>query len=209
MSALASRFTITGDVRCFAGEALTVEIAFDNDGALIDLTGRTFAWTVYRANDREPLFSAAGVAVSVGDDHCIRFAIDGDTTDELFATNRIGLRHEIAEINEAGRDIWIEGQFSIARSAATVAPVSVDASAASVTRFAFEYDTRRLVISPRGAPGITPWQAAGQTYAEWTAALAASAQTSFVQDTQPDRDGPYAWWDTSNGNLTLWIEDGR
>lgn len=32
---------------------------------------------------------------------------------------------------------------------------------------------------------------------------------TFIQATPPDPPGgPYAWWDTSGGNLTLWIEDG-
>lgn len=169
MTALASRFTISGDVRCFAGEALTVELAFDTAGTLVDLTGREWAWTVYRANDREPLFSAAGEVVSVGDDRFVRFAIDGDTTDELFARNRIGLRHEMAEVTAGGRDVWVEGQFSIARSAAAVSPAPISATAGSVTRFVFDYQTRRVTISPRGAPGMPAWQALGLTEAEYRA----------------------------------------
>lgn len=30
----------------------------------------------------------------------------------------------------------------------------------------------------------------------------------FVQDTAPSYAGAYVWWDTSGGNLTVWIEDG-
>jgi hypothetical protein len=171
MTALASRFTISGDVRCFAGEALTVELAFDTAGSLVDLTGREWAWTVYRANDREPLFSAAGEIVSVGDDHFVRFAIDGDTTDELFARNRIGLRHEMAEVTASGREVWVEGQFSIARSAAAVSPAPVSATAGGVTRYVFDYQTRRVTISPRGAPGMPIWQALGLTQAEYDASV--------------------------------------
>lgn len=33
-------------------------------------------------------------------------------------------------------------------------------------------------------------------------------QRTYIQPTQPTADGPYTWWDTSGGNLTLWIEDG-
>jgi hypothetical protein len=30
----------------------------------------------------------------------------------------------------------------------------------------------------------------------------------FIQNTQPVVSGPYTWWDTSNNDITLWIEDG-
>lgn len=40
-------------------------------------------------------------------------------------------------------------------------------------------------------------------------AHAMSAPALFVQTTPPVATGPYQWWDTSGGNLTLWIEDGR
>jgi hypothetical protein len=37
---------------------------------------------------------------------------------------------------------------------------------------------------------------------------------TFIQSTQPTQQqlgtyDAYAWWDTSGGNLTLWIEDGQ
>lgn len=31
---------------------------------------------------------------------------------------------------------------------------------------------------------------------------------TFIQDDPPVYAGAYAWFDTSGGNLTLWIEDG-
>ncbi|MCP8892999.1 hypothetical protein [Sphingomonas faeni] len=31
----------------------------------------------------------------------------------------------------------------------------------------------------------------------------------FIQPTQPDHAGPYAWWDTSGGDISLSIEDGQ
>lgn len=30
----------------------------------------------------------------------------------------------------------------------------------------------------------------------------------FVQDVAPNQTGKYVWFDTSGGDLTLWIEDG-
>lgn len=30
----------------------------------------------------------------------------------------------------------------------------------------------------------------------------------FIQNTQPVVSGKYAWFDTTGGDLTLWIEDG-
>lgn len=32
---------------------------------------------------------------------------------------------------------------------------------------------------------------------------------TFIQTTAPVTPGKYLWWDTSGGNLTLWIEDGE
>jgi hypothetical protein len=219
MTALATRFTISGDVRCFAGEALTVELAFDTAGSLVDLTGREWAWTVYRANDREPLFSAAGEVVSVGDDHFVRFAIDGDTTDELFARNRIGLRHEMAEVTAGGRDVWVEGQFSIARSAASVSPAPVSATAGSTTRFVFDYQTRRLTISPRGAPGMPVWQALGLTEAEYRAeqaqagadageAAGAAAGAAAVQPSLDALEDATARANALTAVLSAWVPPG-
>lgn len=37
----------------------------------------------------------------------------------------------------------------------------------------------------------------------------AAANPTYVQDTEPAGPGPYVWWDTSGGNLSLWIEDGE
>jgi len=34
-----------------------------------------------------------------------------------------------------------------------------------------------------------------------------SSIQTYIQTTQPS-DAQYVWWDTSGGNLTLWIEDG-
>lgn len=173
MTALATRFAINGDAKCFAGEALTVELAFDTAGALVDLTGRTFVWTIYHANTRAELFTCTGEVVVNGTDRFVRFAIDGDTTEQLFAKSRSYTRHEMAELVETGRDIWVEGNFALTRSAFTTQPgVVVPASAGGSTRYVFDYQTRRVTISPRGAPGlkgrdgvdgITPWEAVGQT----------------------------------------------
>lgn len=167
MTALATRFAINGDAKCFAGEALTVELAFDTAGALVDLTGRTFVWTIYHANTRVELFTCTGEVIVNGSDRFVRFAVDGDTTEELFNKSRSYARHEMAELVESGRDIWVEGNFALTRSASTTMPgVVVPASAGGATRYVFDYQTRRVTISPRGAPGLpgrSPWEALGQT----------------------------------------------
>jgi hypothetical protein len=159
MTALATRFAINGDAKCFAGEALTVELAFDTAGSLVDLTGRTFVWTIYHANTRAELFTCTGEVVVNGTDRFVRFAIDGDTTEQLFAKSRSYTRHEMAELVETGRDIWVEGNFALTRSASTTMPgVVVPASAGGSTRYVFDYQTRRVTISPRGAPGFSAAQ---------------------------------------------------
>ena len=42
-----------------------------------------------------------------------------------------------------------------------------------------------------------------------TAAAISSARQVFIQPTQPTFNGTGMWWDTSGGNLTLWVEDGQ
>jgi hypothetical protein len=43
---------------------------------------------------------------------------------------------------------------------------------------------------------------------EFNAVRAEQGTRTYVQSTAPTADGPYLWWDTSGGDLTLWIEDG-
>ena len=62
--------------------------------------------------------------------------------------------------------------------------------------------TRTFAYIPQTGTGLAP---AGVVGPGW---IAGSVPT-FTQDTQPDHTGPYLWWDTSGGNLTLWIEDGN
>ena len=44
--------------------------------------------------------------------------------------------------------------------------------------------------------------------AEGKANAAFSRPPTFVQATAPIYTAPYTWWDTSGGDITLWIEDG-
>lgn len=56
-----------------------------------------------------------------------------------------------------------------------------------------------------GATGQVLTKASNSNYdTQWSTL----EQRTYIQTTQPTAAGPYQWWDTSNGNLTLWIEDG-
>lgn len=161
MSALASRFSVNGDCRCYAGEAVTVELAFDDGaGGTIDLSGRSFAFTIYRTTDREQLVSVAGDILTDGDGHFVRFVIDGEQTESLWGADRLRLAHEVAELTGSGRDIWIAGKFAVDRSPGNVTPAAGD-SAAPSTRFLFDQRfPRRTIISAKGAPGFSAAQLA-------------------------------------------------
>jgi hypothetical protein len=177
MSALGPRFGPTGDARVFAGEVLSVELAFtEGTDTTIDLSGRQFALTVSVAKTRAELVSVTGEVVSDASGHFVTFAVDGDTTEDLFTQHgSIGMRVEIAELLDAGRDIWVEGALRIVSSAATVVPAAPSATSAPIARFVYDYTTRRTIISARGAPGLSVWAAQGQTLEEYQAALEATA----------------------------------
>lgn len=152
MSALASRFAANGDCRCYAGEAIVLELAFDDgSGGTVDLAGRSFAFTLYRTTDRSQLASVQGETLTDDDGHFVRFSIGGATTEGLWGS-RLNLAHEVAELNDAGREVWIAGKLALDRSPASVAP-SLGANAAPATRYVFDRRARRALISAKGAPG--------------------------------------------------------
>jgi hypothetical protein len=176
MSALGPRFSQTGDAKVFAGEVLTAELAFTGGGnSTIDLAGRQFALTISRAADRTELVSVAGEVTSDSSDNYVSFAVDGDTTEDLYTQYRsVGLRVEISELLDTGRDVWVEGALRIISSAATVVPATPNATSAPVARFVYDYTTRRTIISARGAPGLAGSSEASEAAA--AVALAAAAQ---------------------------------
>jgi hypothetical protein len=176
MSALGPRFSQTGDAKVFAGEVLTAELAFTNGGGeTIDLAGRQFALTISVGKTRAELVSVFGEVTSDDSGHYVSFAVDGDTTEDLYGQHgSIGLRVEIAELLDTGRDVWVEGALRIISSASTVVPASPNATSAPVARFVYDYTTRRTIVSARGAPGVPGSSEASEAAA--VVALAAAAQ---------------------------------
>lgn len=110
-----------GDARTAAGEALTLELTImtpDGDGwAVAALQDRTFIQRVIDA-DGVVLVTANGVIVDdEGEENFLRFSISGAQTEALLGagSNRTELRHEIAEILAAGRDVLHCGDFIVER----------------------------------------------------------------------------------------------
>ena len=187
MSALGPRFGPTGDAQVFAGEVLTVELAF-TDGTVetIALDGRVFALTIFNAKTRQELVSVAGEVMSDASGSYVRFAIDGDTTEDLFANyGALRLRVEIAELLDAGRDIWVEGALRIRSSAAGVVPATSVTTGPPVSRFVYDYSSRRTIVSARGAPGL-------------------SAATQAFDPSDPD--GPDS---ASDADFRAWLRSGN
>jgi hypothetical protein len=62
------------------------------------------------------------------------------------------------------------------------------------------------VVSVNGLQGVVVLDAAA--VGADPAGTAVSQQRTYIGTTTPAAAGPWQWWDTSGGNLTLWIEDG-
>jgi hypothetical protein len=146
-----------GAFRCASGESVTLRLSIKSAaGALVDLTGRAFRWRVLSAAGEE-LASVDGVveaSVAV-------FAMPGTTTDDLTGS---GIRYEVIELVAAGRREWLSGLF-VARAGGPF--VSGSGQGGSVAAMVDERGA--VVIQAVGAPGLTAWEAAGQTLAEYEA----------------------------------------
>lgn len=110
-----------GDARTAAGEALTLEIVLmvpDGDGwSVAALQDRTFVQRVI-GEDGLALIEAPGVVVDdEGEANFLRFSIAGTDTAALLeaGSSRAELRHEIAEVLAAGRDVFHCGDFLVER----------------------------------------------------------------------------------------------
>ena len=115
-----------GDAQVAAGEAVTLELTImlpHGDGwSVAPLQGRTFVQRVISA-DGSALIETEGVIVAdEGEANFLRFEITGADTAGLLSTdsNRVELRHEIAEVVTAGRDVLHCGDFVVERMGAAI-----------------------------------------------------------------------------------------
>ena len=186
-------------VRCARGETirLTVQVR-RRDGSIADLTGLQFAWRVFNAKG-----DTLAEVLETGNGDAVTFALGGDVTEALL---HVGMQHRVEQLLEDGGHPLVEGQF-VARAGPERLPgVGLPGGVLAMVDEA----RGQVLIDTRGAPGLTPWEAAGQTLAAWRAALAESARTTFVQPDEPDALGAWLWIKPmGDGTFDLIVEDGQ
>lgn len=70
-------------------------------------------------------------------------------------------------------------------------------------------DLDQLPQSHHHTLGDGPTQAAPGNHSHPGGGSIEGDTPTFIQDSAPTySDGPYAWWETTGADLTLWIEDG-
>lgn len=201
------------DVRVIRGATFRLVMKIKRkDGTLVDLTGMSFRWSVF---DARAVMHVVIPATGAGTE--VVFPMTGEQSAALAG---IGLKHQVDQIVEDGVTPWLAGGFTT-----SIGPASAIGTGASSDVLALVTESSGVVIvSAVGAPGLSLAESLGSTaeeilaehvdqpvaekLAEVDAAVAALGPPNFIQPTQPAHDGAYTWWDTSGGNLTLWIEDG-
>lgn len=154
-----SRFSLSGDATLYAGEAFSAELAFaDFDEHPIALSGRTFALTIFRKQDRAVVHSAAGMIIEGIDPHVL-FMIDGTTTETLYAEAADkALKLEMVELLPAGKDVWLSGNLRVLASAAPITTTDDHGAPASTDRLTI-LPTRRILVSNRAPPPVLDFAA--------------------------------------------------
>lgn len=154
MIALDNRFDEDGNATFYAGEIIAAEIQLqDRDGSAQPIGDRRFALTIHRP-DRSIVVARAASAAIDADGPYAAWAIEGAISGALWPSP--GVRYEIAELLQIGRDVLVAGTLRILR-----APAQVDAvegpllDGGAVTRFIVRRNAAgsRLLVSQRGAPG--------------------------------------------------------
>lgn len=160
MTALAPTFGPAQDVRVFAGAVLAIEIIFqDEDGVAVDLTGRTFAMTVYDVRTEEEVLSRSRVA----DGTSVAIEYLGEETRRLRAQRGDrSYRLLIAEVTASGTDPIAEGGFSVVAAPLTITPAPSGVSGSPVVQLIRTGDRRQIVFRPKGIPGLSASQEAYQ-----------------------------------------------
>lgn len=171
------RFDRAGNFTCVAGETVRAALQIAGpDGELSDLSGRVFVWRVFDTSGEGVVppsdigLSPDGIA-ALAAGTLVEFQLPGTVTQGL---KSVGLRHEIAELTDGGRVVWVSGQFSVLSGASFVSRTG------SVGDDVVTADDRGTVlIVTRGAPGQSAWAASGQTLAQYNSARAAEALQAF------------------------------
>lgn len=175
MTPLDSRIDEDFVCRLYRGEPLVLEGQLENkDGAVEDLTGRTF-WACIMAADGSVLHEVVAEIHTDRSGAHYRCTFDG-----TMSTTRFGERGLIWSQGEIvaslGRKIHAQGALIIYPGPGMETPAGDNGIAAFAHRIVRrESLSKRDMIrisqmGERGVPGQTPWEAEGQTYDEWKAA---------------------------------------
>jgi hypothetical protein len=157
------------DIRIVRGSALRLILKIKRpDGSLADLTGKQFLWRVFDPTSETHLeIEAAGVGSEAV------FLMTGDMSAPLLAED---LMYQVDELVESGFAPWLRGAFITlfgpGAAAGYGAPTDTTAEVSE--------NNGAVVVTSQGAPGLTPWEAAGQTFAEYDAGIRAPALAAAV-----------------------------
>lgn len=172
MTPLDSRIDEDFVCRLYRGEPFVFEGQLeDKDGAVEDLTGRTF-WGCIMAADGSVLHEVVAEILTENERQLYRGVFDGSVSDDCFG--RSGLIWSQGEhvTDPRGRKIHAQGALIIYPGPGSQAPSGSNGIAAITHRTVRREAAsgRSMIrISQQGARGPTPWEAAGQSYAEWFA----------------------------------------
>lgn len=186
-----------GDVRIYAGEPLAIELQIINQqGAYADLTGRVFVMAAFTAFDGAVLYDvmARGAGTSAF------LLLTGEQTEALYPISFKTLCIEIVELLEDGISPILEGRLKILPRAGAFSPaLSPGVGASPVTQITFAEASNRLVVSQRGAPGLSAFQQlamAGviseptvQAFVAWVTSIVAAGQAPSLDFSDPNNSG--------------------
>lgn len=157
MSARTPSIAANGDIRVAAGETLRIDLAssLTVGGAPIDLTGRTFAMTVYRAVDETEVQSVTATASGTSVSLVIAGASFREWRDTL---SGVALRVMITELLAPAEDgspqvaTITDGSLTINRGPKTITPDESATATGPVIQVIFAPGS--LKISREGSPGL-------------------------------------------------------
>lgn len=173
MTPQSSRYTTSGDLNVYAGEALAIELVILRDGVPIDPTGREGALTLWRTTNRVPILppiageTVDGTDVTHGSVKLLRYVLPGSATNLVFTKHRTDCGYQIASANADGLDYRLIGKV-LPKASASLGAVP-GSGEPPVVALSLETRTQRIVVDARGAPGLAIWEALGLSAEQYRA----------------------------------------